>query len=280
MPPMTPDRRRTLTAVALVVGVVCTGLGFWQLDRLEERRAEVSERRTRLARPPVLLGPAEPGAGDAVGDGLEIPPAESLAWRRAVAIGRFAYDREVVLAPRSWSGAPAVYLLTPLRLGDSTALAVLRGAVPAPDGFHAPIGRARPAGAGRTSGDSGEGADDAALDTVRGTLLPAPGRGGERPPEPDTLHAGGVVHPVFAELDLSRTETRFPGSVPDVYLHAESTTVSVPAGVGPALPIRIPPPELDDGSHLSYAIQWFSFAAIALVGGGIVFFRGGGREEA
>jgi surfeit locus 1 family protein len=32
------------------------------------------------------------------------------------------------------------------------------------------------------------------------------------------------------------------------------------------LPRRWPLPALDDGSHLSYAIQWFSFAAIALVG--------------
>lgn len=32
------------------------------------------------------------------------------------------------------------------------------------------------------------------------------------------------------------------------------------------LPRRWPLPSLDDGSHLSYAIQWFSFAAIALVG--------------
>lgn len=32
------------------------------------------------------------------------------------------------------------------------------------------------------------------------------------------------------------------------------------------LPRRWPPPTLDDGPHLSYAIQWFSFAVIALVG--------------
>ena len=32
------------------------------------------------------------------------------------------------------------------------------------------------------------------------------------------------------------------------------------------LPRRWPAPVLDDGPHLSYAIQWFSFAVIALVG--------------
>ena len=32
-------------------------------------------------------------------------------------------------------------------------------------------------------------------------------------------------------------------------------------------PVRVPPPALDEGSHMSYAIQWFSFATVALVGG-------------
>jgi surfeit locus 1 family protein len=36
---------------------------------------------------------------------------------------------------------------------------------------------------------------------------------------------------------------------------------------------RLPPPALDEGPHLSYAIQWFSFAAIALIGGAAVAVR-------
>jgi surfeit locus 1 family protein len=37
--------------------------------------------------------------------------------------------------------------------------------------------------------------------------------------------------------------------------------------------VRLPPPALDEGPHLSYAIQWFSFAAIALIGGTAVALR-------
>ncbi len=40
------------------------------------------------------------------------------------------------------------------------------------------------------------------------------------------------------------------------------------------LPRRWPPPELDDGPHLSYAIQWFSFALIALVGSAVLIRKG------
>ncbi|HTI03818.1 MAG TPA: SURF1 family protein [Gemmatimonadales bacterium] len=40
------------------------------------------------------------------------------------------------------------------------------------------------------------------------------------------------------------------------------------------LPRRWPAPVLDDGPHLSYAIQWFSFALIALVGTAALIRRG------
>lgn len=33
---------------------------------------------------------------------------------------------------------------------------------------------------------------------------------------------------------------------------------------------RLTPPPLDEGPHLNYAIQWFAFALIALVGAGVV----------
>ena len=40
------------------------------------------------------------------------------------------------------------------------------------------------------------------------------------------------------------------------------------------LPRRWPPPALDNGPHLSYAIQWFSFAVIVLVGTVAMIRRG------
>ena len=40
------------------------------------------------------------------------------------------------------------------------------------------------------------------------------------------------------------------------------------------LPRRWPPPTFDDGPHLSYAIQWFSFALIALVGTAALIRKG------
>jgi surfeit locus 1 family protein len=50
-----------------------------------------------------------------------------------------------------------------------------------------------------------------------------------------------------------------------------------PASAAPgSLPRRLPPPELTNGPHLSYVIQWFSFAVIILVGS-IALFRAKAR---
>lgn len=260
---MNASRRRALALVSLVVGVVCTALGVWQLDRLDERRAGNERRRARMAAPAIRIGVGfGPGGGVAgTGGRAALPPLDSLAWRRIEARGRLAYDREILLAPRSWEGTPAVYLLTPLVIGDSLALPVLRGAIPSADGFHAPLELARPAAAGRR---------DTVL--VRGLLI-LPAEPASGPHRPDTLHAAGGSHPVLRELDPAAVARLLPWRVPVLYVHADSTTVSIPPGPGPKVPLAIPPPALDDGPHLSYAIQWFSFAAIALVGGGVIRFR-------
>lgn len=84
--------------------------------------------------------------------------------------------------------------------------------------------------------DSLREADSAVVD---GVLVPPAARWGVRP---DTLATG---YPLLRAV-LRRTEP----------------PVSAPSA------LRVPPlPALDDGPHLSYALQWFSFAAIALVGG-------------
>jgi cytochrome oxidase assembly protein ShyY1 len=38
--------------------------------------------------------------------------------------------------------------------------------------------------------------------------------------------------------------------------------------------VRLEVPALDEGPHLSYAIQWFFFAAVAVVGAGYVVAQG------
>jgi cytochrome oxidase assembly protein ShyY1 len=37
--------------------------------------------------------------------------------------------------------------------------------------------------------------------------------------------------------------------------------------------VRVPPPTLDEGAHRSYAIQWFAFALITVIGTAAVLSR-------
>lgn len=46
-----------------------------------------------------------------------------------------------------------------------------------------------------------------------------------------------------------------------------------PLPAGAELPVRPDPPDTSRGPHLGYAVQWFSFAAIALIGWAALMWR-------
>jgi surfeit locus 1 family protein len=50
---------------------------------------------------------------------------------------------------------------------------------------------------------------------------------------------------------------------------------ALPESGAPPFPMRLELPETDDGPHLGYAIQWFSFAAIGLIGWLVLVIRRG-----
>ena len=83
--------------------------------------------------------------------------------------------------------------------------------------------------------------------------------------EPDTVTVVGIAFiPPRGRGDVDAT-----GFLPFVI---ELEKPDPPATTG--LPRRWPAPVLDNGPHLSYAIQWFSFAVIALVGTAVLIRKG------
>ena len=95
-------------------------------------------------------------------------------------------------------------------------------------------------------------------------------------PSPDAFH---VDHTLYREPDTAtvtgialipprgRGDVAVAGFLPFV-VQLESPDPTR------GLPRRWPPPTLDDGPHLSYVIQWFSFALIALVGTAVLIRKG------
>ena len=219
--------------IALLFAALFVRLGFWQLERLRERQAYNAPIESRLGRPPMAL------------QDLPADPGEAR-YRRVLVTGEYDYEHELVLTLRSRQGSPGVNLLTPLRIaGRDTAVLVNRGWIYAPDGTTAdtrPWREPSPASAsgyvlvldtGDTSGARSSGRKNAIRRPHRGAIA-------AMLPYP--------VAPYYVVLES-------PGAVPD------------------STPPRVPPPALSEGSHRSYAMQWFTFALIAVAGVAILVLR-------
>ena len=222
-------RRVTIVPIATIVAVVCIALGFWQLQRLADRRALNAAIERERARDPVLITTA------AAGEVEQYTPVRSS--------GTFDAEREVLVYGRSLDGEPGHLVVTPLVLDDRTAALVIRGWVP----FHhqtVPVADAAP-----PAGEL----------TIRGLLVPDEGDGSTVPDE------RGVI----GRLDVEGIGSTLP--YPVLALAIRKTEQAPPQLS--ELPIPLPQEELSEGPHLSYAIQWFCFAIIAVVGAVILVRR-------
>ncbi len=237
-------RPRWLAGLALVVLVAVSfvRLGFWQLDRLRERHAYEALVAQRLAAPPSPLTELlRSTAGD-----------DALGFRRVIAEGTFDPLHEVILYGRTQDEQTGNHVLTPLVLEDGTAIAVDRGWVPLGD--DAPPLRDASPPAGRVR--------------VNGVLFPS-----EVPPE-DTVAPPSPLT-TFARVDLGALSAQVPYELAPAYVLLGSQDPQ-----GQVLPRIAPLPDPAAGPpHLSYAIQWFSFATIAVVGFVILIRREHGRSQ-
>jgi surfeit locus 1 family protein len=133
-----------------------------------------------------------------------------------------------------------VNIVTPVRMANSdTALLVNRGWVYSPDAARVDLARWR-------EGDS-----------VRGVGYARPIGKSPLPGSPALRDQPGA----FRWLDTTALRASIPYPVYPFSVVLEGDT----APKGP-VPPRVPPPPLDEGPHMSYAIQWFSFALIAIFG--------------
>lgn len=211
------------------IAVLFVSLGLWQLDRHEQRAAHNALVSERMNAAPVDLGEASDADGD------------ELAYRRGVVSGRYLPDEEVLLTPRSWQGRSGHHVLTPLLTDDGQALLVARGWVPFEQDA-APVDAAAPP-----------------PEQVRVTGVVFP----DEPPErfAPTIPEHGELTRV-SRVDVERLQRQIGPSLRPYYLQLDEQS---PAGGG-ELPLAAEPIELDSGNHLSYAVQWFLFTVVGLVG--------------
>lgn len=228
-------RKWVLTIVAVAAAAIFISFGLWQLRRLESRQHQNSFLASRRFAPEVSL------------DSLPADTAAAL-FRRVRLRGRFDFDNEIVHTLRGRSGSPGVNILTPLiRAGTDTAVLVNRGWVYAPDGMTVDTGPWREA------------------DTLAGTgfVETFPTAGVFPPPNPERPRA-------FRRLDRAAIAKLLPYPIANYYVVLSDSIPSRAPGLGvpPAsnVPPRVQPAALDEGPHRNYAVQWFSFAAISIIG--------------
>lgn len=227
-------RLRTLLAIALLVAMTCAALGTWQIARLHQKQQFNAA---------VLTGLAEAPRPFADLVSTDVDP-DSVRYRRVTAMGSYDAANQIELYGRTQDGRPGSHLLTPIVMDDGSAVIVDRGWIPLdldPTQESPPTGTVR----------------------IDGVLFASAGD----PPGPVGVERERVD--TLVRVDLARIQAQLPYRIAPVYILLQGGRTTEPGG----FPVPAPLPELSEGPHLSYAVQWFTFATIALVGFMILALR-------
>jgi surfeit locus 1 family protein len=208
---------------------------LWQLRRLDARQEHNALLTSRRFAPEVGL------------DALPADTAEAR-FRRVRLSGTLDYDNEIIHTLRGRGGSPGVNILTPLRRpGNDTAVLINRGWVYAPDGMTV---------------DTRPWREPESLAGV-GFVETFPTSGPFAPPNPERPRA-------FRRLDRTALSKLLPYPIANYYvvLSDSGTSGATALGITPPsnIPPRVQPAPLGEGPHRNYAVQWFSFAAISIIG--------------
>lgn len=250
-----PSRTRLLIGVIglLLIIAVTVSAGRWQLSRADEKRALVARVELGRTLPPLMLSPS-------------LAAADMTEWRGARARGKWLPDFTVLVENRNHQGQPGFWVISPLQFdpptgaGPAEVVAVLRGWTPRALGAMpgvAPVVVRSPAG----------------VQDIQGELIAQ---------VPRLLELSSLTGAATASLASRFGAADGPPRLQnfDVTTYAAATGLKVlpmvlqQTGAADDGLIRdwAPPPNNID-THLGYAMQWFSFAAIAAIALGVLLVR-------
>ena len=244
------------TSLVLAAMAVMIRLGVWQLDRRQQRLAFNADVVAKLEQAPRSLNDAALG--------LWSIPEERAEVRNilARATGSFDFDHQVVLVQQPLENRPGVHLVTPLRLeGSDQAVLVDRGWIPEEE-----------------ANNLDQFSDETGPVAISGFLQPPQilfGRAAQQAANQQS--AASEPQETWYRLDIEALQAQIPYQLLPAYL-----LQSPPPEGNLTLPIHVEPEfDLTEGPHMSYALQWFAFAAIAgIIYVSIVHKREGKQKEA
>lgn len=216
-------------AMAIVFALACVALSNWQFARKAETKAANDLINTNYARTPVAIDDILPKL-DSWSDGV--------TWTPVTVTGTYNVDEQLLVRNRTYNGNPGFEVLTPLTLANGSIFVVDRGWVSIGDKTDHPDSVPTPP-AGTVTVVARVQPSEAAL----------PGRNAPKGEVP--------------EIDLNQIAKLYGHSTyTGAYGLMDHETPSA-AGGRPVAAIK---PQLDEGLHLSYALQWIFFALFGFFG--------------
>lgn len=227
------SRRWLLFAVTVaVLAALAWRLGVWQFHRLDEREASNAIVERNVAAPPVPVD-------EVLEPGVEVSKTEE--WKRVTATGEYDADNTVVVRYRTRDGEAGVDVVVPLRTRQGPVLLVDRGWIAAPN---------------RAADVSGLPSPPAGQVTVSGWVRADASGDSTRVSEGSVRSISSTA--IGAALDL------------EVYGGFVDLDSEDPAPAEPLAKAELP--DLDNGPHFFYGLQWWFFGLLAVFGFGYLLY--------
>ncbi len=220
-------RAWVVLAAALLLAALTARLGWWQLDRADQKNRAQQALSERRALPPL------PAAA------LALQPADAAAQHgRLITLqGRWQPALTIYLENRQMDARVGFYAVTPLLLDDGTAVLVQRGWLPRDQADRTRI-VAPPAPEGRAM--------------VQGRIAPGPGRIYD--------FAGAASGPIRQNLPIEAYARETALSLRPVSVVQEDGPMAPQDG----LLRHWPAPAADVQKHYGYAFQWFALSTLTI----------------
>ena len=222
------------TVLVFIVAAVCVRLGIWQLDRLDQRRTFNAHFTSMRAMPALDISAGAPA------------DIATMEYRAVTVRGTYDFADQVAIRNQYYNDVLGFDLLTPLRLADGKSVLVDRGWIGA---------QGADIRAGWTRFDGPEQVE------VQGVIRLGQAEGLVGGLVDPTLTPGQTRLDFWNFINLDRLAKQVPYPILPVYVQQTKPPTDS------SLPIPHPAEvEITEGPHMGYALQWFSFAAILMIG--------------
>ncbi|MYH68713.1 MAG: SURF1 family protein [Gammaproteobacteria bacterium] len=215
---------------ALAVFLLFLRLGFWQLDRAEEKLALQTGYQNHINAAPVDLRQAVPHRNQ----------ADRMHWRRCILDGRYDAHRTFLLDNQVYRGAVGYQVFSRFILQDGASVLVDRGWAAAPES-RSEVPQINTA---------------AERLTLAGVAKPVPVTGIELAPDTPENMGGNLIRVQRIDLAQIAAQTGWTLLPYVVRLDPDAAGALVWNGTEPGF---------NRERHLGYAFQWFALAATVLV---------------